>query len=59
MYLVALAVLSPFAGFMARRLGPRRLFLLSVPPAAVSLAAMAFSNSLAEITIWRGMMAVF
>jgi len=57
-YLVALAVLAPFAGALARRHGPRRLFLLSVPPAALALAALGLSEGIAGIVFWRGVMAV-
>jgi predicted MFS family arabinose efflux permease len=59
LYLIAVAVLSPFGGALARRLGARRLFLASVPPIVLALAAMGFSGSVAEITLWRGVMAVF
>jgi len=59
LYLVAVATLSPFGGTLARRLGPRRLFLASVPPTALALVAMGFSATLVEITLWRGVMAVF
>ncbi|MCM5571572.1 MFS transporter [Burkholderiaceae bacterium FT117] len=58
-YLVALAVLAPFAGALARRHGPRRLFLASVPPAALALAALGFSDSVPEIVFWRVVMASF
>lgn len=58
-YLLALAVLAPLAGTLARRYGPRRLFLVSVPPAALALAALGFSDSVPEITFWRGVMAIF
>lgn len=58
-YLVALIVLTPFGGTLACRLGPRRLFLISVPPTVIALVAMAFSDSLIEISIWRGIMAMF
>jgi len=53
------AALSPFGGALARRFGARRLFLASVPPTALALMAMGFSSSLVEITLWRGVMAVF
>jgi predicted MFS family arabinose efflux permease len=59
LYLVAVAILSPFGGALARRFGPRRLFLASVPPTVLALAAMGFSESVAGITLWRGVMAVF
>ena len=59
LYLVAMATLSPFGGALARRFGARRLFLTSVPPTVLALAAMGFSDSVAGITLWRGVMAVF
>lgn len=59
LYLAAVALLSPFGGALARRFGARRLFLASVPPSVLALAAMGFSDSVAGITLWRGVMAVF
>jgi predicted MFS family arabinose efflux permease len=59
LYLVALAVLSPFGGALARRFGARRLFLASVPPTVLALSAMGFSSSIVTITLWRAVMAVF
>jgi predicted MFS family arabinose efflux permease len=59
LYLAAVAMLSPFGGALARRFGARRLFLASVPPTVLALAAMGFSDSVAGITLWRGVMAVF
>lgn len=59
LYLIAVAALSPIAGPLARRFGARRLFLASVPPCVLALAAMGFSDSVTGITFWRGFMAVF
>lgn len=59
LYLAGVALLSPFAGALAHRFGPRRLFLASVPPTVLALVAMGLSDSLAAITVWRGVMAVF
>lgn len=59
MYLVALVVISPFGGSLARRVGARNLFLGSVPPTAVALAAMALSDGVVAISVWRALMAVF
>jgi predicted MFS family arabinose efflux permease len=59
LYLVVVAMLSPFGGALARRFGARRLFLASVPPTVLALAAMGFSGSVAGITLWRGVLAVF
>jgi len=59
LYLFAIAMISPFSGALARRFGPRRLFLASVPPTVLALAAIGFSDSAAGIALWRGVMAVF
>lgn len=59
LYLVALAALSPFGCALARRFGPRRLFLASVPLTALSLAAMAFSDTLLAVAVWRATTALF
>jgi MFS family permease len=59
LYLFAVAMVSPFGGALARRFGPRRLFLASVLPAVLALAAMGFSDSVAAITFWRGLLAIF
>ena len=59
LYLAALAALSPFGGVLTRRFGARRLFLASVPPTMLALVGMGLSATLVEITIWRGVMAVF
>lgn len=59
LYLLAVAALSPFAGPLARRFGARRIFLASVPPSILALASLGFSDSVAAITFWRGVTAVF
>jgi predicted MFS family arabinose efflux permease len=59
LYLVAVATITPFGGALVRRIGARRLFLGSVPPAVLALAAIGFSDSVAGITLWRGVMAIF
>lgn len=59
LYLLAVAALSPVAGPLARRFGPRRLFLASVPPTVLALVALGLSDSIAAISFWRGLMAVF
>lgn len=58
-YLAAVAALAPFSGRLARRFGPRRLFLGSVLPTAAALLAMGFSGGLVGITLGRGVLAVF
>lgn len=59
LYLFAVAVISPFGGLLARRFGPRRLFLASVPPTALALIAMGLSDSIVGITLGRAATAVF
>ncbi len=58
-YLLAVGLLTPFAGRLADRFGPRRLFLLSVPPTVLSLVGLAQASHVVEITVWRGIMALF
>ena len=53
------AAMTPFGGALIRRFGARRLFLGSVPPAVLALAAMGFSDTVVGITFWRGFMAAF
>ncbi|MCP4385181.1 MAG: MFS transporter, partial [Hyphomicrobiales bacterium] len=59
LYLIAVAALSPFGGTLARRFGPRRLFLASVPLTVLALVAIGLSDNVVLITLWRGVMAVF
>jgi len=59
LYLAAITAMIPFAGRLGRLIGPRRLFIGSVPPTALALAAMAFSHSVVGVSAWRGIMAVF
>ena len=59
MYLVAVTIITPFSGALVRYFGARRLFLYSIPPAVLALAAIGFSRSVLGIALWRGIMAVF
>jgi predicted MFS family arabinose efflux permease len=59
LYLVALTTITPFSGALVRYFGARRLFLYSVPPAVLALAAIGFSRNVLEIALWRGIMAIF
>jgi predicted MFS family arabinose efflux permease len=59
LYLAAVTMITPFSGALVRYFGARRLFLYSVPPAVLALAAIGFSDSLLGVTLWRGVMAVF
>ncbi|HRP67302.1 MAG TPA: hypothetical protein PLF79_14585 [Thauera sp.] len=57
-YLLAIAIMSPFAGALARRFGPRRLFVGVLAPAAVTLLGMGLSTSVVGITAWRAGLAL-
>lgn len=57
-YLLAMVALSPFAGTIAGRFGPRRIFLASVAPNALALLALGFADSLIAIALLRGAMAI-
>ena len=57
-YLLAIAIMSPFTGALARRLGPRRLFVGVLLPAAVTLLGMGLSTTVVGITAWRAGLAL-
>lgn len=57
-YLLAIALMSPFAGALARRFGPRRLFVGVLLPAACTLLGMGLSTSVVGITAWRAGLAL-
>jgi len=59
LYLIAVAIVSPFGGALARRFGPRRLFLAAVPPTALALIAMGLSDDVVGIALARAATAVF
>lgn len=58
-YLAAVTMITPFSSTLVRYFGARRLFLYSIPPAVLALAAIGFSDSVLGVTLWRGVMAVF
>ena len=58
-YLVAIAILTPFGGRLSQRFGARRLFLWCIPATVLSLTALAMATHVAEIALWRGVMAAF
>ena len=53
-YLAALVLLSPVAGFLTARFPPRRIFLGALVPIVMSHVGLSLSDSVIEITIWRG-----
>lgn len=57
-YLVCVGILSPFAGALGRRFGTKPLFLGSVPIAVVALIWMAAGDSVTQITLARGLVAM-
>jgi MFS family permease len=59
LYLIAIALISPLGGTLARRFGPRRIFLAAVPPTALALIAMGLSDSIIGISLARAVTAVF
>lgn len=58
LYLVGVAALSPLGAPLARRIGPRRVFLACAPATALALAGLAWAETVAEIAFWRGAVAV-
>ena len=57
-YLGAIALLTAFGGALVRRFGARRLFTFSVPPTVLCLLGLAAADHVAEVTLWRGLMAL-
>ncbi|HUG22011.1 MFS transporter [Piscinibacter sp.] len=58
-YLLAAAIFTPLAGWLAARVGARRLFLISVLPTMLALAGLAGAEHVFEVTLWRAVMAIF
>jgi len=57
-YLVCVGILSPFVGALGRRFGTKPLFLSSVPIAVVALIWMAAGESVTQISLARGLVAL-
>ena len=57
-YLAAIALVSPFSGHIASRIGGRNLFLLSIPVTAMTLIGIGLGHSVVSISLWHGAMAL-
>lgn len=58
-YLIAVALLAPLGGAIARKFGARRVFVASAIPAALALVAMGLAETVVSVTLWRGLIGVF
>lgn len=58
LYLIAFASISPFGGTLARRFGPRRLFLAAAPATILALIVMGLSDTIMGISLGRAVTAV-
>lgn len=58
-YLTSIALVSLFAGSFVQKFGPRRVFFVSAVAVVAALIGLGLSDSLLEITIWRGAIAAF
>ncbi|MDR2215697.1 MAG: DHA2 family efflux MFS transporter permease subunit [Nevskiaceae bacterium] len=57
-YIVATAIMTPFSGWLAGRIGRRRLFLLSVMGFSISSMLCGIAQSLPEIVIARALQGI-
>jgi MFS family permease len=57
-FLVGVAVLSPFAGGLARRFGARGLFVLAAALTALAMAGLALAETIVTVALARGSVAV-
>jgi len=58
-YIVAAAIMTPMTGFLAARMGRKRLFLLSVAGFTVSSVLCGLATSLSQIVLFRLLQGVF
>lgn len=56
-YLVSMAVVAPIGGRMIEKIGPRRIFLFSVPLTALAMVGIGMGHSALSIAFWVGGMA--
>src|ERR1700758_2937024 len=58
-YIVAAAIVTPLTGWMAERLGRKRLFLLSVGGFTLASMLCGIASSLPQIVVFRMLQGVF
>jgi MFS transporter, DHA2 family, multidrug resistance protein len=58
-YLIALAVVMPMIGYLANRIGRKRLFLIATMGFTIASIGAASSNSLAEMVTYRLVQGIF
>ena len=58
-YIIAAAIMTPLAGWMANRIGRKRMFLISIGGFTLASVFCGMSTSLAELVIFRLMQGVF
>jgi len=58
-YIVAAAIMTPMTGFLAARMGRKRLFLLSVAGFTISSVLCGLATSLDQIVLYRLLQGVF
>lgn len=57
-YLVAMALMAPFGGAIARRFNPQRLFLSAIPITALTLVGVGLGQNALVIAFWHSCMAI-
>ncbi len=57
-YLVAMALMAPFGGAIARRFSPQRLFLSAIPVTALTMVGVGLGQNALVIAFWHGFMAI-
>src|SRR5882672_885161 len=58
-YIVAAAIMTPLSGWLADRIGRKKLFLISIGGFTVASMLCGIANSLPEIVIFRLLQGVF
>ena len=57
-FMLTIAVVTPFAGPIADRIGARRMFLIGALPGLIGYVGTAFATSLLDLTVWRAVSAI-
>ncbi len=58
LFMVMIAVSTPWAGGWVERFRPRRVFLLGMIPAGIGFAGMVMAKSIYDLMLWRSLCAV-